>query len=406
MLEDILIFCVNLSRQLILSGANLERVYLAINFVCRTYNLQDISIFLLSSHISISASDSNNHYASRQASIPPAGINLERLRSLNQLSYKVAEIKPSPKLLDKMLSRAMNVKEYKDYIIILGRIIAMSCLSFIFGGGFLDLVPVIFVTVIMHYLLIYLEKSGLDKILANILIMFIATSCAIFFIHLGLGKKLSVVLITVSMVVIPGIPLVNAMRNLLCGHENNGILQMLKIFIETMALAMGIYIALAVFKSYVILGAFNFAHVNNYLLVILSFFASVGFAIVFHIPVKDLYLAGLGGALARIALISLAPLNFHRLLYMTLSALVASLYAEFFAVTRRQPSTFFVYPAIIPLIPGDLFLYAISGIYTGATERVIDHTLNCLYSLSGLSLGFVLCSTISHYVRRLRYSRM
>ena len=406
MLEDVLIFCVNLSRQLILSGANLERVHLAINFICKAYKLQDISIFLLSSHISVSASDLIGRYSSRQASIPPAGINLERLRSLNQLSYKVTEITPNPKFLDKMLSRAMNVREYNDYIIILGRIIAMSSLNFIFGGSLLDLVPVIFVTVIIHFLLIFFEKSGLDRILANILIMFIAASFAILFIYSGLGENLSVVLITVSMIVIPGIPLVNAMSNLLCGHENNGILQMLKIFIETMALGLGMYIALVVFKGYVMMGVLDPSKVSNYLLIIFSFFASVGFAIVFNIQVKDLYLAGLGGMLTRIALILLAPFNFNRVLYMTLSALVAALYAEFFAVTRRQPSTFFVYPSIIPLIPGDLFFHSISGLYAGTAEFVYNNALNCLYSLLGLSLGFVLCSTISHYVRRIRYSRI
>ncbi|MBQ7576689.1 MAG: threonine/serine exporter family protein [Synergistaceae bacterium] len=406
MLEEILTFCVNLSRQLIVSGANLERVYLAVKFICKTYNLQDVSIFLLSSHISVSASDSDGHYAARQVSIPPAGIHLERLRTLNQLSYKVAEIKPNPKTLSQMLSRAMTVKEYSDSIIILGRIIAMSSLSFIFGGNFLDLLPVICVTVIIHYLLNYFERSGLDRIVMNILIMFIAASFAILFVYSGLGDNLAVILITVSMIVIPGIPLVNAMRNLLCGHENNGILQMLKIFIETMALMLGVYIALVVFKGFVMMRPIDASHVNNYLLIVLSYFASIGFAIVFQIPVKDLWLAGLGGGLTRIALILLAPFNFSRLLYMTLSALVAALYAEFFAFARHQPSTYFAYPSIIPLVPGDLFFYVITGLYLGNIEFVQVNALNCLYSLSGLSLGFVLSPTVAHYVRRIKLRQL
>ena len=399
---EIVSFCVNLSRQMIVSGANLERVQLAVNIICRAYNLHDVSIFLLSTHISLSASDKYGNYASRQASIPPAGINLERLKSLNQLSYKVAEITPATKVLAQMLERACSVQSYSDIIILLGRILAMSCLCFMFGGGFLDLIPVTGVTVLMHYMMAISERTGLDRIVINILTMFIAASFATLFMYADLGNNLAVVLITVSMIVIPGIPLVNAMRNLLCGQEINGILQMLKIFVETMALGMGIYLALVIFKGYSLLRVPD-SFTNPFLLSVLSFIASTGFAVVFNIPVKDLWLAGLGGLLTRIALILLSGSVINRLLFMTLSASVAALYAEFLAVKRRQPSIYFVYPSIIPLIPGDLFFYALAGLYMKDIDFVITNGINCLLSLSGLSLGFDLSSTVSHYVRRIRY---
>ncbi len=402
--SEIVSFCVNLSRQMIISGANLERVQLAINIICRAYNLRDVSIFMLSTHISLSAADQYGNYASRQASIPPAGINLERLKSLNQLSYKVAEITPAAKVLGQMLDRACNVKSYSDIIVLLGRILAMSCLCFMFGGSFLDLIPVACVTALIHCMIIISERTGLDRIVINILTMFTAASFAELFVYGGLGNNLAVVLITVSMIVIPGIPLVNAMRNLLCGQEINGILQMLKIFVETMALGLGIYLALAVFNGYALLRVPD-AFTNPFWLTVLSFFASTGFAIGFNIPVKDLWLAGLGGLLTRIALITLSGAGLNRLLFMTLAASVAALYAEFLAVKRRQPSIYFVYPSIIPLIPGDLFFYALAGLYMKDIDFVINNGINCILSLSGLSLGFVLSSTVSHYVRRIRYGR-
>ena len=399
---EVVSFCVNLSRQMIIAGANLERVHLAINIICRAYNLHDVSIFLLSTHISLSAVDEYGNYASRQASIPPAGINLERLKSLNQLSYKVAEITPAAKVLNQMLDRACNVQSYGDILSLGGKLLAMSCLCFMFGGSFLDLIPVAGVTALIHYMMIIFEKTGLDRIVINILTMFIAASFATLFIYADLGNSLAAVLITVSMIVIPGIPLVNAMRNLLCGQEINGILQMLKIFVETMALGMGIYLALVVFKGYALLSVPD-SFTNPVLLSLLSFAASTGFAVVFNIPVKDLWLAGLGGFMTRIALIILSGSGINRLLFMTLSASVAALYAEYLAVKRRQPSIYFIYPSIIPLIPGDLFFYALAGLYMKDINFVIHNGINCLLSLSGLSLGFVLSSTVSHYVRRMRY---
>ena len=120
-IDYILSFCVNLSRNMIMSGANLERIHTAVNTVCRAYGLRDVSIFLLSTHMSVSAIDGEGNYSSRQISIPSSGIFLDRLRSLNQLSYKIAEITPNPKTLSQMLDRAMNVSDYPEYVILAGK---------------------------------------------------------------------------------------------------------------------------------------------------------------------------------------------------------------------------------------------------------------------------------------------
>ena len=152
-IDDIITFCVNLARQMIISGANLERVQLAVEVICRAYNLHDVSLFFLSSYISLGAYDSEGHYSQRQASIPPAGIHLDRLRKLNQLSYKVAEITPPAKLLDRMLHRAMDTRSYNDLIVLIGKITAMTCLCFMFGGTPRELFPVAAVTALMHFLM-------------------------------------------------------------------------------------------------------------------------------------------------------------------------------------------------------------------------------------------------------------
>ena len=403
-LDDILTFCVNLARQMIVSGANLERVHLAVEVICKAYGLQDISIYFLSSYISLGAYDSEGHYSSRQASIPPAGIHLERLRSLNQLSYKVAEITPNPKTLMQMLDRALQVREYNSLVVLLGRICAMSCLSFMFGGSVRELFPVAAVVTLLHFIMPILENSGLDRIVSNALTMCIAGCSALMLIYSGFSNNLAVILITISMLVIPGIPLVNAMRNLFCGREINGILQLLKIFIETMALGMGMYVAIAMFGGEALKGAENTVPLSHPVyLVILSYVASIGFGIVFMIPPKDLWLAGLGGALARLALVSLTPVTDNRLLFVTLSAMAAALYAEFLTVVRKIPSTYFVYPSIIPLIPGDLFFFALAGLYLGDKAGVETNGINCLLSLAGLSIGFVLSSTVAHHIRRSHY---
>lgn len=405
--ELVLEFCVELSRRMILSGANLERVQLAIERICHAYGLTDVSLFLLSNNVSLSAMDAEGRFAARQCTIPPAGIHLDRLKKLNRLSYTVVNETPEPERLYLLLNEASQVKEYPDWMVLLAQIFAMSCLCLIFGGGGREVLSVALVTVALHYVMILMAKPGLDRVVTNAVTMWIAAVAAILVMHTGLSANGPVILITISMLVIPGIPLVNSVRNLLCGNEMNGILQLAKVFIETLALAMGIYLALWMFglkegMSDAVVSTLS----DPVLLVIVSFVASASFGLVFRIPVHDLWRAGLGGALTRIALLLLAPRCPERLIYITAGALVAALYAELMATRRRDPSTYFVYPSIVPLIPGDLFYYTLVGLYLGDTQMASSNAVNCLLTLLGMSIGFVLSSIIAHYIRKVRHTKL
>ena len=405
--ELVLEFCVELSRRMIVSGANLERVQLAVDRICHAYGLSDVSLFLLSGNISLSAVDSEGLYASRQCTIPPAGIHLERLKKLNRLSYTVVSEKPEPQRLYRLLNEATQVREYPDWAVLLGQVAALSCLCLIFGGGIREILPVVVVTAVLHYVMILMARPGLDRVVTNAATMWLATVAAILVMQTGISTNAPVILITVSMLVIPGIPLVNAVRNLLCGNEMNGILQLAKVLIETLALAMGIYLALWMFglkegMSRAVVTTLS----DPILLVIISFIASASFGVVFRIPLHDLWRAGLGGVLTRVALLLLAPRVPERLVYVSIAALIAALYAELLATLRKDPSTYFVYPSIVPLIPGDLFYYSLVGVYLGDVQMATANAQNCLLTLLGMSIGFVLSSIIAHYIRKMRHFKL
>ncbi|MBR0426094.1 MAG: threonine/serine exporter family protein [Clostridia bacterium] len=406
-LEAILDFCVEIGRRMMLAGANLERVQLAIARIASAYRLMDVSVYLLSGYLSVGARDAEGNYASRQGAIGPSGIHLFRLKKLNRLCFTVADKTPAPTELSKMLETASNVREMPDVLIMIAQVLALSCLCFLFGGSYREVIAVAITVVAMHYLLLLTDRMGIDRLVANALVMFLATVIVIVLLKLGLSTNGPVILITVSMLVIPGIPLVNAMRNLLCGNEMNGILQILKITIETLALGVGIYLALWVFgmregMSDAVVTTLS----DPILLVLLSFGASTCFGFVFRIAPRDLWIAGLGGVLTRIVLLVMQQFTGTRLLFITVAAMAASLYAELWARKERDPSTYFLYPAIVPLIPGDLFYYSLVGLYRQDRAMFETNGVNCLLVLCGMSIGFVLSSIIAHQIRRRKHVRV
>ena len=396
-IEDILDFCVELSRRMISCGANIERVSLAVERICKTYRLTDTSLFLLSTNVILSARDSSGFYASRQLTIPPAVIDLTKLNSLNQLCYTVVSAKPSPQKLKALLDKASDTKDYSDRIVLLAQVAALSCLCLIFGGWIREIICVAVITVMMHYLLILLAIPGIDRILTSAFIMWFATTAVFFLSWLGISDREPIVIQTLVMLVLPGIPLVNAMRNLLCGNEMNGILQTAKVTVETMSLALGIFLSFHMFGSPEQLDKPFASVITSPLLLILLSFAACSNS------KKDTTESTTDApettteATTKMVDESLIDVEFT-----LVSAFAASLYAEFLATLQKKPSTYYVYPAIIPLIPGDLFFFTLLGVYIENKEMVMENGYNCVFSLASMSFGFVLSFVAAHYIRKFK----
>ena len=141
-------------------------------------------------------------------------------------------------------------------------------------------------------------------------------------------------------------------------------------------------------------------------LVVLSFIASAGFGIVFNIQLRDLVYAAIGGTIVRIVYLLLqSALPDYRFIFTIVAAFCAALYSEILALVKKEPSVLYRYPSIIPLIPGDLFFYVAAGIIWGNTDLIKDYGPSLGLVLIGISLGFVLCSTIVHYIRKFKFLR-
>ena len=412
-IDYVLDFCKELGKQMIASGANIERVDMSIRRICHAYGLHDVTCFNLTSRINISAKDADKNYAQRQTNVPPQVLNLEKLKKLNNLSYYVRDNTPDVKTLYDLL-HDIKTNDFPWWVIMIGFMLAMAGLTRIFGAGPAELLITEVNTLILFGLSKLFGKIHVYKILTNFLSMFICTCIAVFFYAIGFVQNFYIVVITNAFFLIPGIPMINCTRNILCGNEMNGIIDLLKVILEICSIVAGLAAAYAVLSGVVgdvlledniVIFPVDWPHSIE--LVFLTLMATVGFSLVFNIQLQDLAFAAIGGVIVRIVYI-LFQLAFpqYRFLFITLAAFFAALYSEIIATIRKEPSTLFLYPSIIPLIPGDLFYYAALGIVWNNADLIKGYGPTLGLSLIGISVGFVLCSTIVHYVRKIKFSHL
>ena len=414
-IEYILDFCKELGKQMIASGANIERVNLSIERICHAYGLHDVTCANLTSRISISAKDENKRYAHRQTDVPPQNINLEKLKKLNNLAFDVCKDKPKEETLYDLL-HDIKTNDFPWWVMMIGFIVAMMALARIFCAGWSEILVVELNTLLLFGLSRALTKVHINKIITNFFSMFLCSLIAMGFYAMHFINSFYIVVITNAFFLIPGIPMINCARNILCGNEMNGAIDLLKVLLEVCSIVAGVAAAYAILGGAIdyplIEDSFNLRNnldpwLSSFELIVLTLMASTGFSVVFNIQLKDLPFAALGGVIVRVVHI-LFKLAFptYAFVYTIFAAFFAALYSEILAIFKKEPSTLYLYPSIVPLIPGDLFYYTALAIIWGNASLLKQFGPDLALSLVGISVGFVLCSTVVHYIRKFKFLKL
>ncbi len=247
-LEYLVDFALKFGEAMLSAGANLERVNDTIYRVCDSYGCRETHFFSLNCYLTLSLEDADGNHVSAQRCVRGGmDTHLENLSKLNQLSREICANQPAPRELEGMLVKALETGTYSMQVRLLGFLLAMTCLTLIFGGSWKDLVTALLNTVLMYLASVYLKKPGVNRMVFNIFSTFLAGTVAILMSRIGLVDDIYIVMIVNSMMLIPGIPMVNAFRNLLCGNEINGVLEILKTTLETIAIVGGFVLSIFLF---------------------------------------------------------------------------------------------------------------------------------------------------------------
>lgn len=104
---------------------------------------------------------------------------------------------------------------------------------------------------------------------------------------------------------------------------------------------------------------------DEWIQLLMAFFGSAGFALVFRTPVKCLFPASFGGLVSWAVYLLTLHAGRGYLMACLLSGLTAALWAEIFARVMKKPVTLFLVSAIIPLIPGRDMYRTMSALVLG-----------------------------------------
>lgn len=113
--------------------------------------------------------------------------------------------------------------------------------------------------------------------------------------------------------------------------------------------------------------------------------ATLGFAILFRLKPSHWAFAVLDGLLACVCYFAFTELFGGNFLPNLLAAFVASVFADFFARICKAPSTVFILPGCIALVPGGTLYYAMSNLLSENRAVAVEYFLTTL--TIGIAIG-------------------
>lgn len=132
-----------------------------------------------------------------------------------------------------------------------------------------------------------------------------------------------------------------------------------------------------------------------YLHFIYSFFATIGFAIVFNVPKKSLFYGGFCGAVGWTLYTFLFQNSIETVSANFIASLAVALLGEIFARIDKKPVTAFVIPGIIPLVPGYGIYRTMLNLLQDNLQTGIELGLTTLFSSGAIAIGIIVVSSVA-----------
>lgn len=232
-------------KLMIESGADMARVDDTMYRLAKNAGIKEPRIFETTTGIMMSAPKIK---LTRIEPINERSINLEMVSRVNDLSRAFQRGELSLEEVDERLNRMKTTTPFFVFPWqLLAAAIVSSTLLVMYGGSFLDFFPAFFAGGIGYTVYWYINTRFKVKFVSEFLGALVIGLCASFFVRFHLGTSMGMITIGAVMPLVPGVPLTNAVRDVLAGHILSGISRGTEALISACAIGFGIAVVLRFF---------------------------------------------------------------------------------------------------------------------------------------------------------------
>lgn len=210
---------------------------------------KDASSFVTPTVVISSFVDKDNHHHSAMRRVQDRRVNLRKLSQVNMLSRRLMlrTKRSEPDMIESILSRISDSSEYPHLIMVLAAAFSSFCFAFVFGGGLKEAVAAFFIGLVLRVFLMWFETLPINSFVSSICsgaLIAVLSSAVVKFQFIPSAVTVST---AVLMQVVPGLALVNSIRDLIAGDLVSGTARLMEACMIAAALSAGTVLGLMVF---------------------------------------------------------------------------------------------------------------------------------------------------------------
>lgn len=246
--QKILKLAVSIGEQLLANGGEIYRVQETMGRILTAYGIEDYNVFVVSNGIFATVHEERQDRGSMVRYVPLGSMHLGKVTALNQLSREICSgtctVEEAYNRLEecRCLTGAGRI----------GKLLAggMGCGAFcyLFGGGIAEAAIAFLLGMLLWMFIQAAGKEKISKFMISILGSAMVTAVSFGLSALGVEIMRDKVVIGAIMLLVPGVSLTTAIRELFSGDYLSGIIHLADALITAACIAVGVGAAVKVFQ--------------------------------------------------------------------------------------------------------------------------------------------------------------
>ncbi|HSH01952.1 MAG TPA: threonine/serine exporter family protein [Anaerolineae bacterium] len=360
-LRDIIDLALWAGQMLLQHGANSQRVEETVHHIGTGLGCDWLDVIITTQHITITA-HSNHEFRTKTRRVTHFGVDMSQIAILNDLSRDIStgRLRDRQQVRQRLKQIDTPDKHYSRWTVALAVGLACAAFSRLFGADLPTFGLTMFASTGAMLIRQELHKRHVNALFIVILAALFASLTTIL-----LGPHVTtapqVALSAAVLLLVPGVPLINAAQDLISGHTTSGIARGMSGFLISLAIALGIALALGLtgWSQDLALPPAHLAWGEHGLWAAI---AATGFAILFNVPPQQLLGGAVAGAVGVVLRTTLLNYSWRLDLATLFAAAAVGFLAERLAHHQQTPTSLFAIPGIIPMVPGRFAFTTLLGI--------------------------------------------
>lgn len=234
-----------LGKRYVLTGAEVKRVEESIRRIFIAYGFENVEIYAVTSLVLVSVKSPDGIHYTQSVRVNSGGTDLGRLEELNAQIRDICALTPDVYELDRQVKGYKKPKP-KPILKCFGYMLAAGGFAVFFGGTAIDGIASALIGIAIYFMDYHFKIRSLNNVVYSILASFVSGCLALVLVHFGIGHNVDKVMIGDIMLFIPGLMMVNAIKEIFNRDIYTGLHRFVEAVFIAVAIAGGFALAIVV----------------------------------------------------------------------------------------------------------------------------------------------------------------